>query len=155
MEAITPANNVFTTNQPPMWISLTASFLALGGLIDSVYLTAEHLSGKIAPCSVVKGCETVLTSSYAEIYGIPTATFGAIAYFTVFSLAILTTFSYPKTWTMLSIVSLIMTLFTFWLLYLQAFVIQAFCQYCLLSAFFTFSIFVMVIWSRFLKSGKS
>ncbi len=62
-------------------LPLLAAVVAIGGLIDAIYLTIHHLTGEKVPCSVTGGCETVLTSSYAEIAGIPLATFGAIAYF--------------------------------------------------------------------------
>ena len=143
------------TNQPPVWISAFVSIFAVGGLIDAAYLTAEHLRGEIAPCSVLQGCEQVLTSQYAEFYGIPTATFGAIGYFCVFSLAVLTAFGYRRTWTLLSGLSLAMTLFTIWFIYLQAFVIKAFCQYCLLSAGITFLIFSLVVISKFTGRKES
>lgn len=141
-------NNSFFGFRPPMWTAILVLIFSIGGLIDSIYLTAEH--GKIVPCSVVQGCEKVLSSSYAEIYGVPTAIFGIIAYAIVFILAIFTIFGLRGTWTLLSLHNFIMVGFTLWLLYLQAFIIEAFCMYCLLSAFFTFSIFLLLIISRFL-----
>ncbi len=50
-----------------------AAVVALGGLADSIYLTIKHFTGEKVPCSIVEGCEQVLTSSYAEIFGIPLA----------------------------------------------------------------------------------
>ena len=70
--------------------------------------------------------------------GIPLALVGALAYFTVFSLATLAAFGYKGVGKLLALVVALMFLTSLWLIYLQAFVIEAFCQFCLLSALVTF-----------------
>lgn len=121
---------------------------ALAGLADSIYLTIHHLTAEPVPCSIVSGCETVLTSQYAEFGGIPTAAFGAVAYFAAFSLALLAAFGNRGAWTLFAALSAVMFLGTLGLLYLQAFVIGAFCQFCLLSALTSTILFVIAIVSR-------
>ena len=125
-----------------------AAFVSLIGLVDSIYLTVEHLSGRSVRCTIVKGRSEVLSSPYASVRGIPLALVGAIAYFTVFSLATLAAFGYRSTARLLPIVVGIMFLTTLWLFYLQAFVIKAFCQFCLLSALVTLILTVLVIFAR-------
>jgi uncharacterized membrane protein len=66
------------------WIAFAAAFVAVLGLADAVYLTVHHYTATPVPCSIFEGCETVLTSLYAEFAGIPTAAFGALAYFVAF-----------------------------------------------------------------------
>ncbi len=131
-------------------LPLVAAVVALGGVADAVYLTVKHFTGEAVPCSIVEGCEQVLTSSYAEIFGVPLAAFGALAYFTAFSLAILAAFGNRRMWTLFGIQVGLMAIFTAWLLYLQAFVIEAFCQFCLISAAIT-----LVLLAIFLVSGFS
>ena len=114
--------------------AIVAAVFALLGLADAAYLTSKHLMDTQASCSITTGCERVLTSSYAEIFGIPTAALGLVAYFAAFSLAILTYFNYRKTWLIFGALSGLMAFFSLWLVYLQAFVIGAFCQFCLISA---------------------
>ncbi len=128
-----------------------AVVFALIGLGDSVYLTVQHFTDEKVPCSIINGCEQVLTSEYAEIFGIPTAAFGAIAYFLAFSLALLAAFGNRKTWFFYGLLTFLMFLFTMWLVYLQAFVIEAFCQFCLLSALTTTVLFVIALVSKFWK----
>lgn len=123
------------------------SFMAvvsLIGLVDSIYLTVEHLSGRSVQCTIVKGCSEVLSSPYASVRGVPLALIGAIAYFIVFSLATLAAFGYKSTARLLPIVVGIMFLTTLWLFYLQAVVIKAFCQFCLLSALVTLILTLLV-----------
>lgn len=129
-------------------LPLAAAFVALVGLGDSVYLTVHHLTAEPVPCSLISGCETVLTSPYAEIAGVPLAAFGAFAYFVAFSLAILAAFGNRVMWMAFGTQVVLMTAVTAWLLYLQAFVIGAFCQFCLLSAITTFTMLIIFVVSR-------
>jgi uncharacterized membrane protein len=129
-------------------LPLAAAFVALVGLADAVYLTVHHFTAEPVPCTIVAGCETVLTSSYAEIQGVPLAAFGALAYFIAFSLALLAGFGNRLMWTLFGIQVGLMSIFTAWLIYLQAFVIGAFCQFCLLSAVTTLTMLGIFLASR-------
>lgn len=133
------------------WIPFAAAVVALIGLADSVYLTVHHYTAERVPCSLFEGCETVLTSAYAEYGGIPTAAFGAFAYFVAFSLAILAAYGNRLMWTLYGVQVLIMAVVTIWLFYLQAFVIKAFCQFCLLSALTTSILLILFIVSKFVR----
>jgi uncharacterized membrane protein len=130
---------------------VVAALLALVGLADALYLTIEHLTGQSVRCTIISGCSAVLSSPYAVVAGVPLAAIGAAAYFTVFSLAILTLFGYH--WAGKIMRALVITMFAIsvWLIYLQAFVIREFCQYCLLSAAITTALMVVVLISRGLR----
>lgn len=132
-------------------LPLLAAVFALIGVADAVYLTVKHFTGEKVPCSVVEGCEQVLTSAYAEIAGVPLAAFGALAYFTAFSLAILAAFGNRSMWNVFGAQVVLMAIFTVWLVYLQWFVIEAFCQFCLVSAAITFTLLSIFLVSKFLK----
>lgn len=130
-------------------LPLLAAAVALVGLADAIYLTIHHYTGEQVPCSIVAGCEQVLTSSYATIAGIPLAIFGAAAYFTAFSLAILAAFGNRIMWKLFGVQVVVMTIFTAWLIYLQGFIIGAFCQFCLLSAGTTLTLCIIYLCSKF------
>ncbi len=144
------------TKHPPLprYFPAAAMLFSLIGLIDSAYLTSKHFSGAAVPCNLITGCETVLTSTYAEFYGIPTALFGALAYFAAFSLALLVWFGNEKLWKLYGALAALMFLFSIWLIYLQAFVIGAFCQYCLISAVTSTFLFLVFLASRLLGKPK-
>ena len=124
--------------------------LSLVGLVDALYLTIEHVTGQSVRCTIVSGCSEVLSSSNAVVAGIPLAAIGAAAYFTVFSLATLAIFGYRVAGKLLAPLTALMALVSLWLIYLQAFVIRAFCQFCLLSAAITIIMFVIafVAWKK-------
>ncbi len=131
-----------------------AALLALVGLADALYLTIEHVTGKTVQCTIVAGCSEVLSSSYAVMGGVPLAAVGAAAYFTVFSLATLAAFGYRAAGTLLTPITAVMVLVSLWLIYVQAFVIRAFCQFCLLSAAISFGLFVVALIAHFRRKGR-
>ncbi len=131
------------------------ALVALVGLTDAVYLTVEHLSGQSVRCMVVSGCDEVLQSRYATVAaGVPVAAVGALAYFTAFSLATLAAFGYDGARKLLAPLVAVMFLATLWFLYLQAFVIKAFCTYCLISATVTTVLALLVLARKLLGSGR-
>jgi uncharacterized membrane protein len=127
-----------------IWLYLIAAIVSLIGLGDAIYLTIQDITGESLRCTIISGCSEVLSSKYAHVGPIPLAAIGAFAYFGFFSLAILAAFGYGFLRPLLLIVVSFMFLATLWLLYLQAFVIGHFCQYCLLSAAVTITLTVLI-----------
>lgn len=124
-------------------LHILAAFLAVAGLADSIYLTITHLTGENVACLASSGCSEVLSSRYATVGSIPLAAFGVVGYFVAFSLAILAVFGYSQAMILLRFWVAGMLATTLWLLYVQAFLLHAFCTYCLLSA--TLTVFLSVI----------
>lgn len=127
--------------------------LALVGFLDAIYLTVSYFTGHIS-CSVVAGCQDVLTSSYSEIAGIPLALLGAIYYLVLF-ISILLYIDNQNKWSRYIIYYLptFGFLFSLYLLFLMFFAIKALCQYCLLSAL-TSTLLAMGSW-LFIKKNKT
>jgi uncharacterized membrane protein len=126
-------------------VQFIAAFVGLVGLADSIYLTVHHYTAVAVPCSLTGGCETVLTSQYAEIAGVPLAAFGAAAYFTAFALAFLAAYGNDTAWKLFGVLSTVMAIFSGWLIFVQAYYINAFCQFCLLSALTSITLFVLFL----------
>ena len=59
-------------------LGLVLSVLALAGLGIATYLLAVRVLGEAPACGPIKGCETVAASEYATIAGIPVALFGVL-----------------------------------------------------------------------------
>lgn len=127
------------------------ALVSLVGLADAIYLTVEHMAGRSVRCTLTSGCSEVLSSSYATIGGVPVAALGALAYFTVFSLATLVAFGYMQARTLLTAVVATMFAATLWFLFVQAVILHAFCQYCLLSAAVTLALTAIIIAQHFIQ----
>lgn len=140
--------------KPRKRLYAVAAIVALFGLADGIYLTVEHVTGRTAQCIASSGCQDVLSSEYAAFGPVPLAALGALAYFTAFSLAILAAFGYAKCWTLFALLVAIMFATTLWLLYLQAFVLHAFCDYCLFSAGVTIVLTGLAIANSFLRERE-
>jgi uncharacterized membrane protein len=132
-----------------------AAVVAALGVGETIYLTAMHLAGAHITCVASGGCSQVLGSKYSAVNGIPVAAFGIAAYFTAFSSATLSAFRYPFAAKVFTGIVLLMFLGTLWLLYLQAFVIHSFCDYCLLSAAMTFALTAIVVLLPPKRTGES
>ena len=139
-----------STTKQSTYLYIAAALLSLVGLADSIYLTVEHLAGRSVRCTITGGCEEVLTSPYAVIGGVvPLAGVGAFAYFIVFSLAILAAFGNRRAGDFLLYVVALMLAVSIYLFILQAFVLHAFCQFCLLSGAVTLLLSLVVAAERF------
>ena len=106
--------------------------LAATGLLISAYLTWVHYA-RAAPVCVggSGGCETVQSSRYAAILGVPVSVVGLGGYASLLFSAMLR----GEVGVYLGfLIALVGTLFSAYLTYLEVFVIHAVCQWCVASA---------------------
>jgi uncharacterized membrane protein len=122
-----------------------AGLFCLLGLADATYLTVLALTGETAACSGQAGCFEVLGSAYSKVAGIPVAALGLAGYFTAFTFAVFAAFDYARARTFFAITVCALFAATLWLLYVQAFLLHAFCRYCLFSAAITFLLMGLVV----------
>lgn len=136
------------------WARLLIVAIALFGTALTTYLTITHFAGSgPALCTTQgEGCDLVLNSEYAKVFGIPLTIFGALGYLTLGGLAAAPLLLAKKddvktreklkkqTAFLLFLVSTAAFVFSGYLMYLLAFVIKdangqaAFCVYCVTSA---------------------
>ena len=140
----------------PGWVEIALGLLGLAGLADSILLTIEHYTALTLPCTFAKGCETVLTSRFATVGPLPTAALGIVFYGLILFAAIYA-FTHKMTlprlplliWSSLGLIS------SLGLTYVQAFIIRAWCQYCLLSGLSSLLIFVVAAIAYILTNKSS
>ena len=123
------------------------ALVALVGLFVALYLTLYKL-GYIGEITCAVGsCEVVQTSRWATFLGLPVAAWGVGYYLSVFGIAMAGTTLRWEDSRGLSLVLLALTtwgaLFSLWLTYLELFVIDAICQWCVVSAILAVLLFVL------------
>ncbi|MGA7671761.1 MAG: vitamin K epoxide reductase family protein [Nitrolancea sp.] len=120
------------------WRLITA-VLALCGIADAVYLTIIHYDTGALICTV-GNCHTVQTSKYSTIGPIPVAVLGLAMYVTVGAISIVR-WRRPDLSSTLTMTSFAMvlagTIYAAYLTYLELNVINAICQWCVISAILT------------------
>jgi uncharacterized membrane protein len=126
-------------------VYIAVAIVSLAGLADATYLSIQALTGETLGCGGSPDCFRVLGSAYARIKGIPVAFFGALAYFSAFTFATFAAFGYARARAFLMATIGAMFLATLWFLYVQAFLLHAYCRYCLFSAAVTFLLTGLII----------
>jgi len=129
--------------------------LTLAGAFDAGYLLVETVKGEAVVCPNVpigrfnlNQCNIVLATPYAKIFGLPNALYGLVIYL-FFAILVLYELIHGLTGKrttsaikLLSYLSGLGILIFVYFIYLQFFVIEALCFYCLLSATIMILIFI-------------
>lgn len=114
------------------------ALLAIAGLGVSSYLAYTHWADASVACGGLGNCSTVNESEYAEMAGIPVALLGIVFYsaLAVVALAWLWWRPFGLEWPVLGFwgMSVGGTLFSAYLTYIELFVLEAICVYCVASA---------------------
>jgi uncharacterized membrane protein len=121
-------------------LALTA--LAVIGLAIAIYLLTARLLGEAPACGPVHGCETVAASEYATIFGIPVALFG-VGFSVVLIGACLAWWRLADRRALYAAYGLGLAgiIAVVYLTYLELFVIEAICVYCV-----TYAITIVAGW---------
>lgn len=124
---------------------LAISILSAIGILLSLYLTyVDAGGGHAAFCTAGTDCDVVRQSAFAKMLGIPVAAYGVAAYGAILAVSLLS-MARKKRWLILFVLSLAGFVFTLYLTYLELFVINAICMYCVVSAFIITAIFILTL----------
>lgn len=118
-------------------LRISSLILAVLGLLNSIYLTWVKFTGKYELCGPIGNCESVNTSQYSEVFGIPIALLGAGAYLVmIISLSLESRGSFWVEYSPIIVFggSLIGVLYSIYLTYIEVAVLKAICPYCVISA---------------------
>ena len=115
------------------------------------YLTYVHYAGLQPICGISHGCETVQTSRYASLLGVPVALLGLISYLLIFASLCL-----RDDRTQLAGYALVVIAFAFsaYLTYREVFTIHAICTWCVSSAV-VFTLLLIVETLRARDAGQA
>jgi uncharacterized membrane protein len=141
MTSLNNSSNKPLVNKTLVFLGIAVSVV---GFLDATYLTIKHYQGSLPYCTIVHGCEKVLTSPYATIVGIPVALMGAI-YYAVILIGLVAYLDTKRT-DLLKATALGTTiglLASSYFFYLQLAVIRYWCQYCIVSIITSTLLFVV------------
>ena len=112
----------------------TMAAIAALGIINASYLAYIAFLGEAPTCLLKSGCDIVAASPYARVAGVPLALFGVFFYTLVAGFSV---WAFAKRDAPVKVYLLGLTalgfLLSLYFLYLQAFAIKAYCEYCLFS----------------------
>ena len=127
-----------------MTTSLILILLSVLGTLDAAYLSYAHLLDS-GGCGTGSRCDEVMASPYSSLGGVPLSVFGLGLYVAILIASWRSLHGNLRAESMrwVSLFALVGNLPTLFLLYLQAFVIGAWCPFCILSAATILSILVL------------
>ncbi|MGC1306095.1 MAG: vitamin K epoxide reductase family protein [Phormidesmis sp.] len=140
------------------WSRPVIGIIAAIGAAGTGYLTAVKLMNQTAAC--LGGCDRVLSSAWAQIFGLPLTLFGCLAYLSMLVLAVTPLLVNAEknkeqrakleglTWPLLFVGATGMMTFSGFLMYILATDIKATCLYCMASATMTVTMFVLTLLGR-------
>ncbi|WP_376790941.1 vitamin K epoxide reductase family protein [Thermoflexus sp.] len=112
--------------------------LATAGAMVAGYLTWSKLQGEGLICIGFRGCDVVNSSPYAELLGVPVAAWGLGAYLVLMALGLpfWKNHAHLYPWTVAISFAIAMGgwIFSMYLTAIEAFVLHAWCSWCVASA---------------------
>jgi uncharacterized membrane protein len=136
--------NVDSVNKRLKQLAIAMMIVSFLGFVDSAYLTVDRYLGASLPCTLTHSCDAVTSSEYSTVLGIPVVILG-IAYYLTILLGAYFYLEYRSRKYFKLVAALTVTgfAFSFWLTYVQAFILKEFCQYCLLSGLTSTILFLL------------
>lgn len=127
------------------WLALLAVVVALAGVAVSGYLVVENLRGETGICVGVHGCATVQNSRYGEWFGMPVSVLGFALYAFLGAAAVAWHSDLRGYRAELALAGFLGAfaglLMSGYFTYLEAFVLDAWCSYCIASALLMTALF--------------
>lgn len=140
-----------------VWLDRIELILIAAGIVIATYLTYVKLFGIKPYCAGVGNCEAVQTSPYAELFGVPVAIWGLLGYLALLALFLVKRYDWRNLgWVARQaffLVTLVGVLYSAYLTYLELFVINEICPWCVASAVVMTALFVLAIVDAFGRSG--
>ena len=125
-------------------VGLPMVLMALAAVAVAGYLTLEHVTGATLECGPLAGCATVQGSIYSEVIGIPVALLGLAASAVVLAAALGWWWRRERRWLEAAfVVSTAGLVVLGYFTALEAFVIGAWCSWCLAYAGLTLATLVL------------
>jgi len=119
------------------------SLIAVTGLLVAGYMATVEITTVEAVCGAIGACNVVQQSQYAAIFGVPIGIIGVVGYAVLLFLFALGNRTRQALW-LAFILTIFGVIFSIYLTYLEPFVIEATCVWCLTSAVVMFLLLWML-----------
>jgi uncharacterized membrane protein len=118
-----------------LWVSAALCGL---GIVVAGYLVTKRFTGGSLACTRWAQCDVVNNSVYSQIHGVPISVIGLAGYFVLLALAFAAMWTERRTQRQILVLSFVLSLngvgFSAYLTYLEIYVIEALCAWCVASA---------------------
>lgn len=118
-----------------LWVSVALSAAGIG---VSGYLAYTRVAGGSLVCTRWAQCDAVNNSLYATLYGVPISFIGLAGYFALLAVAVAALRTVGATQRAALWLGFLMALggfgFSVWLTYVEIYIIEALCSWCIASA---------------------
>jgi uncharacterized membrane protein len=123
------------------------------GIADAAYVAHGNYAGAQLWCPIIDGCNTVVSSPYSRVFGMPMSYFGFIYYLFMFGLAARLAYEPAANSVRFRAVlyAALGAISSGYFIYLQLGLIAAICSYCIISAITSFLLLFAALW-HFLAS---
>ena len=128
------------------WLYRISLALTVIGLAVSIYMTIYKLTDNSSMCLGSGDCSVVNASKYSEVNNIPVAVIGIVGYAAILAILLLERRpGYFEENAILLVFGLALTgfLFTAYLVYVEIFLLNAFCPFCITSQIAMTLIFIL------------
>ena len=132
---------------------IPGAFILFGllGLAASLYIFIKKSKKQPLVCYVDMGCNVVVNSKYSRMFGVPNEVIGVLYYGGVTVLGILVLagaefLANPLFLLLFLGIAAGSVLFSLVLIFVQAFILKSWCEYCLVSAGSSIAIFLLALW---------
>ena len=122
--------------------------LTLIGIAGAAYVARGNYTGAPLWCPILDGCNTVISSPYSRVFGVPMSYFGFIYYLFMFGLAARLAYEpFSNNLRFRAILyAALGAVSSIYFMYLQLGFIREICSYCLISAVTSFLLLFAALW---------
>jgi uncharacterized membrane protein len=121
--------------RPLLWTSVILSSV---GIVISGYLVIKRFTGGNLVCTRWADCDVVNNSVYSQLFGVPVSAIGLVGYLALLGLAVAALRTHGRAPHQILLLTLLLSLggvgFSAYLTYLEIYVIEALCSWCVASA---------------------
>ena len=144
--------------ETPAWARTGTLGLSVAGLAVSVYLTVDHFTTRpvlACPATATVNCEKVLTSSWANVLGIPVALYGLVFFIAMVGLTWPSAWRDPRLGRVRLGAAAVGVVAVVYLVGVELFAVDSICLWCTAVHVITVALFAMLAFAAALSPDRA